>query len=207
MAEGATPLQRGNALLSEGDHAGAIEAFKEVGSPRRAVVAGSDASGPPLRRSFRAASSRRRLSRAPAGVDRPLLGPAADPLPCALPLRAPAARAAPRCRPSPSRSVGPAGLRGATDPEARASPPPTPQALQAAPSADAHEALARAYIKGEAYLDAAEAALKAVTLDPQQAKAYLRRGCAGGAGRGGAAAARLRAAPRAVWPLCQQVGA
>lgn len=52
------------------------------------------------------------------------------------------------------------------------------QALAAAPSADVHEALARAHIKGEAYLEAAEAALKALTLDPAMAKAHLRRGCA-----------------------------
>ncbi|KAI8467821.1 MAG: SGS domain-containing protein [Monoraphidium minutum] len=52
------------------------------------------------------------------------------------------------------------------------------EALKAEPSADAHEALARAYIKGESYLEAAEAALKAITLDGGQAKAYLRRGIA-----------------------------
>ena len=55
---------------------------------------------------------------------------------------------------------------------------PPPQALKAEPTADVHEALARAYIKGEQYLEAAEAALKATTLDPDLAKAYLRRGCA-----------------------------
>lgn len=54
--------------------------------------------------------------------------------------------------------------------------PSRPQVLAASPSADAAEALARAHIKGEAYLEAAEAALKAITLDPGMAKAYLRRG-------------------------------
>ncbi|KIY94503.1 putative Protein SUGT1 like protein, partial [Monoraphidium neglectum] len=52
------------------------------------------------------------------------------------------------------------------------------EALQSDPSADAHEALARAYIKGERYLEAAEAALKAITVDAGLAKAYLRRGIA-----------------------------
>lgn len=58
----------------------------------------------------------------------------------------------------------------------------TQQALKADPTADVNEALARAYIKGEQYMEAAEAALKAVTLDPSLAKAYLRRGCAARAG-------------------------
>jgi len=50
------------------------------------------------------------------------------------------------------------------------------QALKSDPSADVHEALARCHIKAEQYLEAAEAALKAITLDAGLAKAYLRRG-------------------------------
>lgn len=52
------------------------------------------------------------------------------------------------------------------------------EALKAKPSANTHEAIARCYIKMEQYMEAAESALKAITLDAGMAKAYLRRGTA-----------------------------
>jgi hypothetical protein len=76
-------------------------------------------------------------------------------------------------------AVCPSKLPGQRPVRTHCTPPSsrcTFQALQSDPSADAHEALARAYIKGERYLEAAEAALKAITVDAGLAKAYLRRG-------------------------------
>eukprot|EP00775_Hariotina_reticulata_P008293 gene8293-8479_t len=52
------------------------------------------------------------------------------------------------------------------------------RALEAAPSADAYEARANANIKVERYMDAVQDATKALELDGQNAKAYLRKGTA-----------------------------
>jgi hypothetical protein len=50
--------------------------------------------------------------------------------------------------------------------------------LEAVPSADAYEARANANIKLERYMDAVQDATKALELDGQNAKAYLRKGWA-----------------------------
>ena len=153
----------------------------------------SGARGAParLRAAARRGSARRR---APLGTQRarrtgrtlgappPVLLWRRGPPPPPPPAR-PARRAPPRCPPRLQ-----AAAPRARPPPRR--PPPRPaQALAGAPSADVHEALARAHIKGGAHLEAAEAALKAITLDAGMAKAYLRRGCAAGARPRGARAA------------------
>ena len=55
---------------------------------------------------------------------------------------------------------------------------PTQQALKIAPSSSIYEARSNAYAKLGSYVEAAQDGGKAVELDPQNAKAHLRKGCA-----------------------------